>query len=296
MDERPSFQQSSLFKSPLVVSLLAIATGFLLLYNITLQTQSQSLVKKAKKLQQSLEVVETENKNLIEKTEKERNEFAALKEENVTLQADLKKVADELAAAEDEKTYLEDMLIHKTQEIERLRKDPLANASSETVSRQIREKEEEIRRLSEHNKLLVDKLKRLYKTTNDKIAEINVAKISLEETISNARKLIDNEWNTVELGSISVNSPAPAKETQTRKPAKKEGRVLAVNETHGFVVVDMGKVDGIRSDSTLYLKQDGQPVGTLVVIEVRDVMTACNIKEITQGRKIQVNDLVLAQK
>ncbi|MGH7197770.1 MAG: hypothetical protein ACREH5_03415 [Candidatus Omnitrophota bacterium] len=294
MDERPSFQQSSLFKSPFVVSLLAIATVSLLIYNITLQKQNHSLLKTAQKIQQTLETLETENKHLIERTEKERNEFAALKEENQTLQADLKKVADDLGAAEDEKTYLEEMLIHKTREIESLRKNSAANANAETVSRQIRDKEEEIRRLSDHNKLLVDKLRRLYKTTNDKIAEINVAKMSLEETISGARDLIDSEWKTVELGSISVN--APAKQAEPKKPAKKEGRVLAINEDHGFVVVDVGKADGVRSDSTLFLKQNGQSIGTLTVLEVRDVMTACNIKEITQGKKIQVNDPVLVQR
>lgn len=296
MDARPSFQQSSLLKSPFVVFIFAIAAVFLLVYNVTLQKQNQSLLKKAQALQRSLETIETEHKTLIDRTEKERAEFAALKEENQTLQTDLKKVADDLAAAEDEKTYLEEILIHKTREIENIRKNPVVNTSSDAVSRQIREKEEEIRRLTEHNKLLVKKLERLYKATNDKIAEINVAKISLEETISGARTLINNEWNTVELGSISVNSPAPQKTQEARKPAKKEGHVLAINEAHGFVVVDVGKADGIRSDSTLFLNQDGRSVGTLAVLEVRDVMTACNIKELSQGKKIQVNDLVSIQK
>jgi uncharacterized phage infection (PIP) family protein YhgE len=293
MDERPSFQQSSLFRSPLVVSVCAVASVVLLLYNVTLMKQNHGLVRKAQALQRSLESLETEHKALVERTEMERSEFAQLKEENQTLQTDLKKVADDLAAAEDEKTYLEEMLIHKTREIENLRKNPVVSSSSDAIARQIREKEEEVRRLGEHNRLLADKLKRLYKTTNDKIAEINVAKISLEETISGARKILDNEWNTVELGSISVNSPAPQKKAE---PAKKEGRVLAINEEHGFVVVDMGKVDGVRSDSRLFLKQNGQAVGTLTVLEVRDVMTACNIKELSQGKKIQVNDLVLVQK
>jgi len=111
MDARPSFQQSSLLKSPFVVFIFAIAAVFLLVYNVTLQKQNQSLLKKAQALQRSLETIETEHKTLIDRTEKERAEFAALKEENQTLQTDLKKVADDLAAAEDEKTYLEEILI-----------------------------------------------------------------------------------------------------------------------------------------------------------------------------------------
>ena len=81
----------------------------------------------------------------------------------------------------------------------------------------------------------------------------------------------------------------------TRTAAKKQGRVLAINEDHGFVVVDMGKVDGIKTGMDLFLKKNGETIATLSVLEVRDVMTACNIRNLDSGRKIEINDLVSIQ-
>ena len=262
----------------------------------------------SKKLQASIETLQEENKRLLAGNEKEikalEDSFASLKQNNEALQLELQKTAEGLAQATEEKTYLEEILINKTKENELLKKgSPLAaaNPSSQELIQKLNQKENEIKRLNEQNGILSKKLQKLYQTTNEKIAEINVAKITLEETISQARKIIDQEWNTVDLGSIPVNqsaaAPAKAKTAEpARKTPKKEGRVLAVNEDHGFVIVDVGKVDGIRNDMTLYLKKGGQPVGTLSVLEVRDVMTACNIKDLSQGKKIEINDLVLTQK
>ena len=130
------------------------------------------------------------------------------------------------------------------------------------------------------------------------MTEINIAKIALEDTITEARKMIDNEWNTVNLGSIRVNqsSPTVAPSQQKSQPvarttsSKKQGKVLAINKDHGFVVVDLGKVDGIKSDSLLILKRNNETIATLTVLEVRDVMTACNIKDLNPGKTIAVND------
>ena len=65
-----------------------------------------------------------------------------------------------------------------------------------------------------------------------------------------------------------------------------------MNEEHGFVVVDLGRVDGIQNDSQLAVNKNGETEGTLSVLEVRDAMSACNIKDISPGHKIQINDLV----
>ncbi len=292
---------------------LSFSTIFLYAKNHSLEKQNKALLADSKKLQDSIKTLESENQNLIAKTATDRkaieDALAALKKENTSLQAEVKKVSEDMQSAVEEKTYLEDMLIHKTKEIEKIKSAPGATPAtvqgagannSKDLEQKIRKKDEEIRTLTEQNKLLSKKLDRLYQTTHDKIAEINVAKITLEETIAQARKIIDNEWNTVDLGAIAANpkaaAQAPVKKPEPRKAAKKEGRVLAVNEDHGFVVVDIGKVDGISSDSTLALEKNGEPIGTLSVLEVRDVMTACNIKDLMQGKKIEINDLVLIQK
>ena len=300
-----------IFLASLVI-LLSLTSLLLFTRNQNLKKNNHSLLEDSKKLSQSLENAESANKELLGKQNKGektlRDSFDTLRKENESLKLAIKKAEIQTSSAVEEKSYLEEMLINKTKEIELLKNSPspasVASASSadaQELMRKIRQKDEEITKLGEQNKILSDKLAQLYKTTSDKIAEINVAKIALEETVANARKKIDEEWNTVNLGSITVDkkaapvATAPVKQ-ESHDVSKKNGRVLATNEEHGFVVVDMGKADDLNSNAVLTVTQDGQPVATLSVLEVRDVMSACNIKDLQDGKKIKINDLVLIQR
>ena len=111
--------------------------------------------------------------------------------------------------------------------------------------------------------------------------------------MSTAKKKIEDEWNTVNLGSVTTSavSDRQANGAGPQQP-KSEGRVLAINSEHGFVVIDLGKVDNLSNETTLEVKKNGQPIATLNVLEIRDVMAACNIKDLQNGQKIEINDLV----
>lgn len=302
--------------SGVFIIILATSTAFLFLRVMELQRLNTSMTAESQKLSDSLKALEEEKASFDEKlavVERERDEFKnlveGLKSDSTTLRRQLDNINNSLGSTKEETTYLEEMLINKNKEIEELKRQiseaqsaaPSMNqiSSAPELGGQLASKEEEIRKLREYNNLLAQKLDRIYKTTNEKISEINVAKITLEETIAQARNIIDNEWNTVDLGKIAVETPGgigaavnPAPRRETRRQPKTEGRVLAVNEEHGFVVVDMGKVDNLSDSSVLSLKKNGKDIGKLAVLEVRDAMTACNIKDIRPGNKIQVNDTV----
>ena len=277
--------------------LFAVTTALLLLGFFFVQRQNRSLNEENQQNKNKIEAIQKEKQNLDQAIEK-------LKGETQSLAAQLKKTEDNLTSINEEKTYLEEILIHKTKEIERMKQGGAVSPTlsvvpaSADIEQRLARKDEELQRLTEQNAILSKKLDKLYKTTNDKISEINVAKITLEETISEARKAIENEWKTVDLGTISAggNTGQKTKAVEAKRTPKNQGKVLAVNETHGFVVVDLGKTDGLNDETLLSLSQNGESIATLKVLEIRDAMTACNIKDLTAGKKIQVNDLVLIQK
>ena len=290
-------QQKSLSLAPIFVSIVVcLLSAYFFISTQGVRHQNKTLLEEVSK-----------NKELIEQTQKERDELKnsldKTKEEIASLQAQAKKSEETAGSAIEEKTYLEEMLINKSKEIEQLRNQSPGAAvalpsSDGNVEQRLAEKDTELKRLYEQNRILSEKLRKLYKTTNEKITEINVAKITLEETITAARKAIDNEWNLVDLGSISANPNGQQKsnKSEPKKLPKKEGKVLALNEDHGFVIVDLGKVDGINNDTVLSLNQNGQKIGQLKILEIRDAMTACNIQELKTGKKIQINDPVHIQK
>lgn len=310
----------------LVSSLIAVAGTYVLLTALERQSfvrKNQTLVQQSRDLQQSLDTILSSNKeflNGLASSEKEKlnlkSAFENLKKENETLRFNLKKVEAKIDTIKEEKTYLEEMLINRTKQIDILNSQkeaapqlPILNQEIQTLGAQVGQKDEDLQRLNDQNRILQEKLDRLYRMTNDKINEINVAKIALEETVSTARKNINDEWKTIDLGAVtstasSMPAPAPMRATTplrqmeiqeekipTNEP-KNEGHVLAINNEHGFVVIDLGKVDNLKSDATLQVVKNGIPVATLNVLEIRDVMAACNIKELESGQHIEINDAV----
>ncbi len=272
-----------------------------------LQAKNLELEKVIQKNSAMVKSVEAQKKALKETME-------AMKKENEEIQYEMKKAEVQMNTAVEEKTYLEDMLIHKTHEIDSLKKQTsgsgqasaptvAANASisATDISGQIRQKEDDIKRLTEQNRVLSEKMDRLYQVTTSQISEINVAKIALGETVTDAKDSIDEEWNTVNLGSISVDNkggPAKSEGSPKTRPTgpKSQGKVLAINEAHGFVVVDLGKVDNLSSGTGLVIERNGKTIADLSVLEIRDVMAACNVKNLEIGQKIKINDAVRIQK
>ncbi len=287
-----------------VLSLYALSLLFdknlLLRKNRNLNEDSRRLAQvfdfiqqKTRKTAQNLQEFEKEKQTLLETLD-------FLKKENAALQSSIKKNESRLESIKEEKSYLEEMLINKTKQIEILnsQKQTAAASNAETappegMNATLQQKDEELKRLNDQNHILQEKLDRLYKTTNDKINEINIAKIALADTVSTARKKIEDEWNMVNLGSVATSAISERSKTPLETPQpKSEGHVLAINNEHGFVVIDLGKVDNLSSESTLEVKKNGQSIATLNILEIRDVMAACNIKEIQTGQRVEINDPV----
>ena len=308
-------------REPIVMAVCGILTCLFLFFALqvtTLEQQNKKISFDSKKLEEKVKQLEDENHEITARIEKEKEElktsYENRKQEDRTLGGELQKTKEALKSLEEEKSYLEDILIHKTKEIEALKKNAVAapevsavvppkavqvsTAPTSDFAKKLEEKDKEIAALTERNNILSKKIYAIYKAANDKIAAINMAKITLEETITAAKKSIEGEMNTVDLGSINVDQKQGVKD----KPAeaqtpKKEGRILAVNEEHGFVVVDLGKKDGIANDSKFSVrKKNGESIGELSVLEIRDSMTACNIKEVMKNQKIETNDFVLIRK
>ena len=297
-----------------LIGVLCVYASSLFWDKVTLQKKQRNLLEESHQLQITLDQVQQKYGTLLKNlktSEKEAQNMEqaieSLKKENESVQFSLKKVQAHLDSILEEKSYLEEMLINKSKQIEILNSRKGSSETTDTsvpastvesmpassVTGEAEPKNDELKRLNDQNRVLQEKLDRLYKTTNAKINEINIAKIALEETVSTAKKKIEDEWNTVDLGSVTTSAvpDRPSDDSQPKKP-KSEGHVLAINNEHGFVVVDLGKVDNLPSDAMLQVQKNGQTIATLSVLEIRDVMAACNIKDLQNGQRIEINDRV----
>lgn len=325
---RPVPQQHGFRQNNLLLWAVVLACGASVLffgYGVNSKARYSALLKDYEKLQASISDMQSQNQSMKSQLEKVKKEKEAIqkaidefKTQNDDLNSTLKNMQAKLGATAEEKGYLEEILLNKNKELEKLKTAAGAGLSGSVdigdLGAKLSQKDAEIQRLMDQNQTLQNKLEKVYKAASDKIAAINEAQSVLESTLSEAKKSIDSEFSTVDLGAINVMqntapvirsqasaAPAPAVtpavSSSGPRAAKTQGKVLAVNEDHGFVVIDMGKIDGVTQKSTFTVKKkSGEVIGSLSVLEIRDVMTACNVGELKPKARIEVNDVALLQK
>jgi len=92
------------------------------------------------------------------------------------------------------------------------------------------------------------------------------------------------EKESVELPPIVVKpqTQAQAETPQSPKesiPVEPKGTVLEINKENKFVVIDLGQDVGIKPGDTFKVHKQGKVIGTIEVIQVRQRISACDIKE-----------------
>ncbi len=82
-----------------------------------------------------------------------------------------------------------------------------------------------------------------------------------------------------------------SEEEEQGEPQGLAGRIITVNDQYKFVVIDIGRDDGVEDKMRFAVYRQGKKVGNIEVIETRKNIAACDIKE-TEVRHLQVSDEV----
>ncbi|MBI3990674.1 MAG: hypothetical protein HY350_00845 [Candidatus Omnitrophica bacterium] len=103
------------------------------------------------------------------------------------------------------------------------------------------------------------------------------------------------EKDSVELSPIVVKPQAQSKpeiplRLKKTVPAKPMGTVLEINKETQFVIVDLGVETGIKLDDVFKVYRQGNQIATIEVIQVRQSISACDIKE--EMTPIEAGDIV----
>lgn len=232
--------------------------------NSSLRKQLEGLSGEKKKVEEQINLV-NDKLNILskEKEDLEKNisalaaELENEKQAKLQSQENMKPVIEENAAL---KSQVEDL---------NSRKDVLANQLAE---------------LQKKNKSLEDKFNEVDKLLKEKIAQVDSIKtrIAQAETISVPKVLKDA---SVELSPIIVRAGQPRAPGLILQKTGVEGKILAVNNDNGFVVVDLGKAQGVNLGDVFKAYNNNKPVATLQVIQVRDNISACDTSKETDVLK-----------
>lgn len=74
-----------------------------------------------------------------------------------------------------------------------------------------------------------------------------------------------------------------------------EGRILTVNADHDFVVIDLGRQDGIDLGTIFDVYRRGRIIGCIETIQTRERISACDIVDLEEGMSIEIDNVVIEQ-
>ncbi|RJP27904.1 MAG: hypothetical protein C4533_05315 [Candidatus Omnitrophota bacterium] len=130
-------------------------------------------------------------------------------------------------------------------------------------------------------------------TLQSKVDEICRLKEKLGQITDVSVKDISSSKSAIDLSPIIVKPQSDSKSmvsiTSAARPASLEARVLVVNRDDNFVVVDAGQDAGLRAGDTFKIYRQGNQIGSVRVIQLRNDVAACDIQN--ESTPIKVGDI-----
>ena len=196
--------------------------------------------------------------------------------------------------------YNQKLLDSMSQEVVRERNDKVAIQDSfKTIRSENGVLSRQLKSLVSRKEALDKKVLSLQegKTTVEK--RLNEMETMFTERISKIDSL-KNESNTLKSNGTEDTGKAPRESVELpaivvrSSPGGKEkaevpvflGKILAVNSDSNFVVIDLGTSAGVNVGSVFNVYRDAKSIGSIIVIQTRANISACDIKKMSVPIKI----------
>ena len=256
MAQKPKFS-TILVVLVLVVLVLALGAVF-----NNLKITKQALMQ----AQHDLEIAKSEKAQLEQDLDKTRSEKQDLEARLEAMDEEVNTLKDNLEKEKAARIPLAAELSSKKKELE---------TAQQGLDRATKEREQLVADLG--------KAKKDYESTQEVLSQVRKAKEDLEKMV---KEMMPKKDQPVELGQIVVQ-PA-ASEPKSKVPAsfgasRLAGQVLTVNPEFSFVVISVGRKDGLIPGTTFDVTRDGKSIGKLQVEKIYDRMAAANI--ISESKK-----------
>ncbi len=233
-----------------------------------------------------------------------RDELKSLQVSNESLQREKSALEIDINSLRNEKQdllrqldYNRKLLDSMSQEVVRERNDKVAiqdsfkaiKAENTILSRQLKNLnshkaalDKKVQDLQEGKSAIEKRLSEMETMLADRISQINSLKEDLDAIRSGkpVAALEKKFKESVELPAIVVRSSSPVEKTEAGA-ATFPGKILAVNLDNNFVVIDLGSSSGVKSGDRFSAYRDAKPIGSIEVIQVRDNISACDIKRMS---------------
>lgn len=253
-----------------------------------------SILKAKTDLEMQLSDIRTDLKSLQISNESLQRQKSALELDVNSLRNEKKDLLRQL-------DYNQKLLDSMSEEVVREKNDKIAiqdslkslRSENAVLSRQLKslnsrkaDLDEKVQSLQEGKVTVEKRLNEMDTMLTDKMSQIDSLKKELDVIKSGKLPEETGTRESVELPAIVVKS-SPASENAVA-PAFR-GKILAINADNNFVVIDAGASSGVNVGDTFTVYRADKPIGSIVVIQARDSISACDIKRASVPLKINDN-------
>jgi len=199
--------------------------------------------------------------------------------------------------------YNQKLLDSMSQEVVREKNDKVGiqgtfktlSASNEVLNRQLKSLsgrkmilDQKIQNLQEGKSTVEKRLNEMDVMLTDRISQIDSLKNELD-AIKSGKPVaaLEKKRESVELPAIVVRS-SPSLGKAEEAPVF-GGKILAINADNNFVVIDLGASSGVKIGDSFNVYRAQKVIGSIAVIQVRDNISACDIKRTSAPLRIGDN-------
>jgi archaellum component FlaC len=272
-------------KTIILILVAFLAASLFIIFNI--QSARLSLLREYTSTKQRLT---QKNEQLANELNKALQESKNLKDRLGNIERDLERITSEkdeiqrrLELVSREREELLERLSSFQQLQEEVKLVKNENKSLRERLATLQDSEAEIDNLRKENENLRQRIKEVKSLLKEKIVMAGYAKEQEPETTEVAKAS-----GSVDLPPIVVSSSSIS--PQVELPYALEGKILNVNREHEFVVIDLGRNKGLKQNMVFEVLRDGEPIGEVKVIQIREEIAACDIIE--SLRPFELGDIV----
>ena len=262
------------------------------------QTELVRITQERNALEDRLEEIQAGKAKIEEKFRQEQGKLESmttdLEKERTGRLTVAESLSDNISRVKREKETLEQELSRVTQE-------------RMEMQRQLDEARDRIQEINEKRQELTQQIREINQILETRLREINQIRSVYEKTVAESGQIVRLEQGVVELPTIVVKgeskegaasshaaSAAMAQALEKPKEVVKQGEVVSINEKYRFVVINLGRQDGIEDGMLFHVLREGQEIGQLRVIEARQELSACDMVKGPSGLgSFRQGDLVI---
>lgn len=186
----------------------------------------------------------------------------------------------------------------------------------ETLKKAIRQKREykfSLQDERERNRLLNDQLRDLFSEMEQKKSQILTLNSELEDLrdesgvlkgrlnqISTEKNLLNEQLSSLQKIQENLQKKIRRLLTRTKvelgevvvKPANLNGKVLKANRKYNFVIIDLGKNDGVRVGMNLTAYREEKPIGEIKIEKIYNELSVGSASFEWLGNELDVGDTI----